>query len=138
MIYGGFMKNKTLYILWAVLFALCALLGFFRETVTGGLWLMSLLSLLFFVPPGAILWRARKSRDEHTRLLIRNLAAASLGLTVVLLVANVLSVMGSPWLGTVLDALLTILSTPMKCSPSWALSIFLWAFLFLSAAKKTK
>ena len=132
------MKNKTLYILWAALFALCAVLGFFRETVTEGQWLMTLLSLLFFVPPGALLWRAHKNKDEHTRLLIRNISGASLGLTVVLLVANLLSVLGSAWLGTVLDALLTVLSTPMKSGPSWALSIFLWAFLFLSAAKKTK
>ena len=132
------MKNKTLYILWAALFALCAFLGFFREIVTGGLWLMSFFSLLFFVPPGVILWRALKNKDEHNRKLIRDLSGASLGLTVVLLVANVLSVMGSSWLGTVLDALLTILSTPMKCCPSWALSIFLWAFLFLAAAKRKK
>ena len=132
------MKNKTLYILWAALFALCAILGFFRETVTEGQWLMTLLSLLFFAPPGALLWRAQKNKDEHTRLLIRNLSGASLGLTALLLVANVLSVMGSSWLGNVLDALLTILSAPMKCGPSWALSIFLWAFLFLSAAKRRK
>ena len=132
------MKNKTLYILWAVLFALCAVLGFFRETVTEGQWLMTLLSLLFFVPPGALLWRAHKNKDEHTRLLIRNISGASLGLTVVLLVANLLSVLGSAWLGTVLDALLTVLSAPMKSGPSWALSIFLWAFLFLSAAKRDK
>ena len=132
------MKNKTLYILWAALFALCAVLGFFRETVTEGQWLMTLLSLLFFVPPGALLWRAHKNKDEHTRLLIRNISGASLGLTVVLLVANLLSVLGSAWLGTVLDALLTVLSTPMKSGPSWALSIFLWAFLFLSAAKRNK
>jgi len=132
------MKNKILYILWAILFALCALLGFFRETVTEGKWLMTLLSAVFFVPPGALLWRARKTKDEHTRLLIRDLSGASLGLTLVLLVANFLSVMGTPWLGTVLDALLTILTTPMVASGYWALSIFLWAFLFLSAVKKPK
>ena len=132
------MKNKTLYILWASLFALCAILGFFRETVTEGQWLMTFLSLAFFAPPGALLWRARKKKDEHTRLLLRNLSGASLGLTLVLLVVNFLSVLGSPWLGTVLDALLTILSAPMKCGSSWALSIFLWAFLFLSAAKRPK
>ena len=132
------MKNKTLYIFWASLFALCALLGFFRETVTEGKWLMTALSVLFFVPPGTLLWRARKNKDEHTRLLIRNLSGASLGLTLVLLVVNFLSVMGSSRLGTVLDALLTILTAPMVASGYWALSIFLWAFLFLSAAKGPK
>ena len=132
------MKNKTLYILWAALFALCAILGFFRETVTEGKWLMTVLSVLFFVPPGALLWRARKNKDEHTRLLIRKLSGASLGLTLVLLVVNFLSVMGSSRLGTVLDVLLTILTAPMVACGYWALSIFLWAFLFLSAAKRPK
>ena len=73
-----------------------------------------------------------KLTKEKKRLLVGGI------LTLVLLVVNFLSVMGSPWLGTVLDALLTILSVPMKCGPSWALSIFLWAFLFLSAAKRKK
>ena len=130
------MKNKTLYILWAVLFVLCAVLGFFRETVTEGTWLMTLLSVLFFAPPGTLLWRARKKKDDHIRLLIRNLSGASLGLTLVLLVANFLAALGSEWLGTVLNAILTILTTPMVASGYWALSIFLWAFLFISAFKR--
>jgi hypothetical protein len=132
------MKNKTLYILWAVLFALCAVLGFFRETVTEGRWLMTALSVLFFVPPGALLWRARKKKDEHTRLLIRDLSGASLALTLVLLVANLMAALGSEWLGNFLDTLLTVLSTPMKASGYWALSLFLWAFLFIASLKGKK
>ena len=132
------MKNKTLYILWAVLFVLCAVLGFFRETVTEGTWLMTLLSVLFFAPPGTLLWRARKGKDDHTRLLIRNLSGASLGLTLVLLVANLMAALGSEWLGNFLDALLTVLSAPMKASGYWALSLFLWAFLFIASLKGKK
>ena len=132
------MKNKTLYILWAVLFALCAVLGFFREVVTGGQWLMTALSVLFFAPSGALLWRARKRKDEHTRLLIRDLSGASLGVTLVLLVANLMAALGSEWLGNFLDALLTVLSAPMKASGYWALSLFLWAFLFIAALKRPR
>ena len=80
------MKNKTLYIIWAALFALCAVLGFFRETVTEGKWLMTLLSVLFFAPPAVLLWRSKKNGDNHTRLLLRNLSGASLAITLVLLV----------------------------------------------------
>ena len=130
------MKNKTLYYIWAGLFVFCAVLGFFRETVTAGRWLMTAFSLAFFVPPAVVLWRARKRKDNHTRLLIRNLAGASLALTAALLVLNFLSVMGSSWLGAVLNALLTILSVPMMASGYWALSIFFWACLFIAAAKK--
>ena len=132
------MKNKTLYILWAVLFGLCAGLGFFREVVTGGQWRMTALSVLFFAPPGALLWRARKKKDEHTRLLIRDLSGASLGLTLVLLVANLMAALGSEWLGNFLDALLTVLSAPMKASGYWALSLFLWAVLFIASLKGKK
>ena len=130
------MKNKTLYIIWAALFALCAVLGFFRETVTEGKWLMTLLSVLFFAPPAVLLWRSKKNGDNHTRLLLRNLSGASLAITLVLLVVNFLSVLGSAWVGTVLNALLTILAVPMVCSGYWALSIFLWAFLFIASAKR--
>ena len=35
-----------------------------------------------------------------------------------------------------LNALLTILSTPMIASGYWALSLFLWAFLFIASCKK--
>ena len=132
------MKNKTIYILWAVLFGLCAVLGFFRETVTEGTWLMTLLSVLFFAPPGTLLWRARKGKDDHTRLLIRNLSGASLGLTLVLLGANLMAALGSEWLGNFLDALLTVLSTPMKASGYWALSLFLWAFLIIASLNGKK
>ena len=34
---------------------------------------MTVLSVLFFAPPGVLLYRAKKERDNHTRLLIRNL-----------------------------------------------------------------
>jgi len=130
------MKNKTLYILWALLFVLCAVLGFFRETVVAGKWLMTVLSVVFFLPPAVLLWRSKKTGDSHTRLLIRDLSGASLGITLALLVVNFLSVLSSGWVGTALNALLTILSTPMIASGYWALSLFLWAFLFIASCKK--
>ena len=68
--------------------------------------------------------------------VIRDLSGASLGITLVLLVVNFLSVLGPSWLGAALNALLTILAAPMIASGYWALSIFLWAFLFIAAAKK--
>ena len=67
---------------------------------------------------------------------IRDLSGASLGITLALLVVNFLSVLSSGWVGTALNALLTILSTPMIASGYWALSLFLWAFLFIASCKK--
>ena len=55
-----------------------------------------------------------------------------------LLVANLMAALGSEWLGNFLDALLTVLSAPMKASGYWALSLFLWAFLFIASLKGKK
>ena len=127
------MKNNTLFALWGGLFALCAALGFVPE-VTGLLnfWLVCA-ALGFFLPPALLLHRADKTGDRHCAALVRNLSAASLVLTCVLLVANFLSLMGSESLGDLLYAALVIVSAPMVCGRSWILSLFCWAVLLFTA-----
>ena len=129
------MKGKSLWLLWGGLFILCAVLGFIPEPtgVLGGA--MTVLSVLFFLPPAVLLHRAGKEGDMRTRHLIRNISALSLLLTLVLLVANFLTTMGSAFLGSVLYTMLVIVSSPMVCSGYWALSLFLWACLLLAAIK---
>ena len=84
-----------------------------------------------FLPPALLIHQAGKQSDRHTLLLIRNLSALSLGLTLVLLVLNFLSALGSETLGAVLYGLLVVVSSPMICSGQWALSLFLWACLLM-------
>ena len=55
----------------------------------------------------------------------------SLGLTLLALVLNVLSAMGTVTMGNVLFAVLIVVSSPMVCSGYWALSLFLWACLLM-------
>lgn len=126
------MSKRTLFALWVCLFVLCAGLGFVPESS----WWMTGLSVLFFVPPAVLLVRAKKDGDAHTRLLIRNLSALSLGLTVALLVVTFLTALSSEAVGTVLHCLLTVVSAPMLCSGRWALSLFLWACLLMGSLKK--
>ena len=124
------MTKRTLFALWGCLFALCAGLGFLTE----GSWWMTGLSILFFVPPAVLLYRARREKDDHTRLLIRNLSALSLGLTVLLLVVTFLTALSSEALGTAIHCLLTIVSAPMIASGHWAMSLFLWACLLMGSS----
>ena len=132
------MNRKILYALWGGLFAACAALGFVPQP--GGVltWLMAALGLLFFVPPMLLLHRAKAASHRPTAVLVRNIAAASLGLTFVLLVANFLSLLGSVALGNVLNVVLAIVSTPMYCGQIWALTLFCWAFLLIAANKLVK
>ena len=68
------MKKKDLYILWAVLFALCAGLGFVREPGEGMKALMFLASAAFFVTPAWLVWKG----DRQDAFMIRNLSLAFL------------------------------------------------------------
>lgn len=129
------MKKENLYPIWGILFVLSAGLGF--VPAEGGLrWLLTGVSLLFFVPPVLILREARKSGSARDRKLIRNLAAASLGVTVAVLLLSILSAVHSEAVGNFFHVLLVIVSAPMMCSGYWALSLFLWACLLIAAIRK--
>ena len=124
------MKNKVLFALWGVLWILCAGLGFIAESS----WLLTLMAVACFVPP-LMLLRSGKRRDLE---LIRNLSAASLVLTMVLIIANFLSFAASDALGVILHCLLVIISSPMVCSGYWVLSLFLWAVLLFASVGALK
>ena len=132
------MKKKGLFVLWGVLFAACAGLGFVPQPTGGLKWLLGLLGLLFFAPPVLLLARAQESGDRAVAALVRNLAIASLVLTLLALVGNVLSLLGGVTLGNVMNVVLAIVSTPMFCGQIWVLSIFCWAFLMIAANKLVK
>ena len=107
------MNKKVLFTLWGALFILCAALGFIPEPAGGLRWLMTGLSLVFFLPPAVLLYR---QQNRNTLLLIRNLSALSLGLTLVTLVLNFALAVRSETLGTLLHYILAVISSPMLCS----------------------
>lgn len=127
------MKKHYLFALWGGLFALCAALGFIPAPSGALAVVMTLLSVAFFVPGGLLLYLAGQSGDRATAQLIRNLSAASLVLTVILILANFLTIRSSDVLGNILHSILIIVSSPMICSRYWALSLFLWACLMIGA-----
>ena len=132
------MNKHGLFALWGALFALCATLGFLVPQSNALQILMTLLSVAFFVPPALLLRRSARDGDQNTIALIRNLSLASLVLTALLITANFFSALGSALVGNILNSLLIIISTPMVCSGYWALSLFLWACLMITAAKLLK
>lgn len=132
------MKKNVLLPLWGGLFVLCAGLGFIPEPEGAAAALLTVLSVLFFVPPALLLYQADKDADTHTIVLIRNLSMLSLILTAVVLILNFLSATGGEFVGNVLHYLLVIVSAPMICSGYWALSLFLWACLLTVSRKLLK
>ena len=126
------MKNKTLFALWGGLFALCAALGFIAAPIGALRIIMTLLAVVFFIPPALLLRRAEQKKDRHCITLIRNLSAAWLVLTCCLLVVNFLSLMGSAALGDVVYAVLIVATAPMACGQVWILTMFCWACLLFT------
>jgi len=128
------MKKKLLYAIWAVLFILCAGLGFIPEPEGLTAAALTGLSVACFLPPAFLLYRS----DGQDLLLIRNLSGLSLGLTAALLILNFLTAFSSEKLGLVLHYVLTIVSSPMICSGHWALSLFLWACLLMASLRQLR
>ena len=132
------MKKSSLMAVWGIFYIICAGLGFIPEPEGAVRIFLTVISVLFFVPPAILLYDALSAGDRKTVLLIRRLSALSLSLTLVLLIANFLAALRSPGLGSFLHVLLVIGSAPMVCSNYWVLSLFLWAVLLVASLQKRK
>ena len=133
------MKYKHLYPAWALLFAATVLLGLIFPAAEGALkYVLRLIAALFFIPPWLILLKSQDRHGSKHRKLIRNLSIASLLSTLVLICASVMAVGDSAVLGDALHAALTVVSAPMICCQSYALSMFLWAMLLMATLSRPK
>ena len=132
------MNIMSFYTIWAGMFVLCAGLGFIPEPSGFLKVLLVLLTLGFFTVPGIFLtWLDKRGKKMHIAI-VRNLAIASLSLTLVLILLNFVSFMASEALGNLLHVLLIIVSTPMVCGQYWVLSLFGWACLLFWAQSLLK
>ena len=131
------MKEQKLYLYWLCLFILCATLGFIptpRSPLVMAL--LAIMTLLFFVPPAMLLHRGERRHLKNIFIL----SACSLALTLVLFIANTLSVLAPDklLLGNILNALLVVFSAPMLCAPYQFISLFGWACLLVAALSRWK
>lgn len=134
------MTYKTLYLLWAGLFALTAVLGLLFPGVQNavGLFFLALIAVVFFIPPWLILVKAKlEGKRDHLRL-VRYLAIASLAMTTVLFCAGILSVGRGEVMGNLLHILMTVICTPLVCSNYYVLPMFCWATLLIGSFGRKK
>lgn len=127
------LKNRTLWILWILLYILTAGLGFIPDPPVWAMLLLMLIGLSFFLPPAILLYRSIQAEDKKTLALLRLLCLISLGATLVLLVLNVLSVLMSEAMGIFLNTVLGLVSAPMMCVQFRGIGMFLWACLLMSS-----
>jgi hypothetical protein len=123
------MNNQKISMIWAFLYGACAALGFIPNPVGALSGFMIVLSVAFFVPPAVLVYRSIKNRDFLLLKKLRYLSLIWLGLTTVMVSLNFLSVEASEAAGKVLYWLLILVSSPMICSQTWIVPIFLWGCL---------
>ena len=129
------MSNSYLAILWGAAYAACAVLGFLPEP-EGALKAACIgASLIFFLPPAVMLYRADRAGDTKTLKRLRNLSILWLVTAMVLICLNILSFAASELTGYVLYYALVILAAPLVCGQYWLLSLFLWACLLVCSIK---
>lgn len=132
------MKEKVLYYVWAVLYAICAALGFVPEAEGIGRVLLVLTALIFFLPGIGLVVLGLRQQDRKILRRVRIIAIISLSLTLCLLMANVAVAVGAETVNNFLHVLLVLVSAPMLCGQYWVMSLFLWACLLFASFMKPK
>ena len=127
------MKVKNLYILWLGLYAVCAGLGFITERNLFLHILLGLVTLAFYIPGILLLYRGISENNKKLLRQVRLISLGALLLTLLLIVANILTVHASEGVGITLNAILNLVSVPMFCCYWPGLALFLWACLFVSS-----
>ena len=132
------MSYALCYVLWAALFGVTAYMGFTPAPEKGMQEAVYMLMAgAVFLPAWAILIQANKEGNQKHKLVVRNLALASIGGTTVLMALNVMSAGWSENIGNALHAALVIVSAPMICGQNYALSLFMWGILLMASVSKT-
>lgn len=129
------MKERVLYIAWAVLYAICAALGFYGEAEGFGKVLFVLTALIFFLPGAGLLILGYREKNRKILRRVRIISAVSLALTLIFLIANV-AVAAAEATNRLLHVLLVLVSAPMLCGQYWVMSLFLWACLLFATFVK--
>ena len=132
------MDKKKLWIVWYVLFLICALAGLIPDPQGFWRFLSILLSLVFFLPGFGLLKPAHDRQDQATIGKIRTICIVSLAATTALIILNYLSALMDPVWGYIFYYILVVVSTPMICGRYWIISLLGWALLLSTASALRK
>lgn len=123
------MKKTLLYIIWGCMAALCVGLGTLEATELLMQIPLTVLAVMFFVPGGILLYDAVTEHDRKEVLRIRWICILSLSLTLVAMIAFMLTAAVGAAAADILYDILILVSCPMICGQYWLISLFLWSCL---------
>lgn len=131
------MKKTILYIIWLCMAILCIGLGTLEIQELALQIPLAAIGIVFFVPPAILAYDALEIQDRKEILRLRLISILSLVLTVVSLIAFILTAAVGAEISDFLYDLLNIVSCPMLCCQQWLISLFLWGCLLSATFLKT-
>ena len=120
-------KVAITYGVWIVFYIVAVLLSLVNEP---SLWIR-IYSIVFFVPGVMLAVWAAQQQDKVQIKRLRTICITSLVLSTVMLVVSLLTVKAAPQATRIISSIFIIVSEPLWISPSWALSMFLWACILM-------
>ena len=132
------LNKKLLYIAWAMMYVICAAVGFVAPQTTGETIALFVVSLVFFIPPVLLAVGAYRKHSKRTFSRLALISGLSLGLTTVVYIANIVSAYASETVGNILYWLLILVSVPMVSMGVQLFSMFLWACLLIFSLRNRK
>ena len=125
------MSNVYLSIIWGAFYIACAGLGFIAAPEGFVYGLCVVMSIVFFIPPSVLLYRAVRAGDRKMLRWIRNISLVWLLTAMVMIILNILSVIATKLTGLVLYYMMVILTAPMISGQAWVIALFGWACLLV-------
>ena len=118
------------------MFVLCAWLGSAQTASPMAKVALTLIAILFFVPPALLLYNGIQGKNRKLILWIRGICLGCLILTPLFFCLFLVSI-NAPGLSYLFFLLLNIFSAPLFCGKSvWLLILFLWAALLFATFLK--
>lgn len=135
--------NQFLSYVWAGMYLLCIGLGKLPNVEGLGKAALVVVAVLFFLPPGLLLYNGLRFQNKTLVKRIRRLCILSLSLTTLCLVAFFViyilfaAQLVAPIAVNIIYYVLLVVSSPLFCGQYFFLSLFLWALLLFATFIKT-
>ena len=131
------LNKYILAAVWGGMYILCAVLGFLPPQEGANRVLLVIFGVLFFVPPGLLVYVCWKEKNKKWLRSVRMIALVVLITTVSLMLVNLMSITlllvmpenAALVVGDILYYLLNLGSVPMMCGQYWGLGMTGWAVL---------
>lgn len=131
------MKKSYFYAAWAVLYCICAGLGFVPNPEGAGKTLLVGCSFIFFLPPLLLAWYASKKEDGKIMKELRIISMIALLVDMVMIITVFISAAYCSYEAQkVISVIYLLFTAPLQCGQYWVFPLFMWSCLLMITMRR--